>query len=128
MLLAPNSALRAANEELKIRQALEYAGNKVRTVETEVELQSIVAKGKVDVVLVSWSDATAVRDGLASMTVAPFVLPVAYGVDTKELTAATERGTCYSLAKDRQVVRAVGHVMEQREKNLPVECGIATNG
>lgn len=123
MLLAPNSALRAANDELKLRQALEYAGNKVRTVETAADLASIVAKGNVDVVLVSWSDAAKLRDELAGGSGAPFLLPVAYGVDNKELTAASQKGVCYTLARDKQLVKAVSRVMEQREKDLPVECG-----
>ena len=38
MLVEPNSSLRAANDELKLRQALEFAGNKVSTVENPDEL------------------------------------------------------------------------------------------
>ena len=57
MLVEPNSSLRAANDNLKLRQALEYAGNKVSTVETSAELSRVLELGKTDVVLVSWSDA-----------------------------------------------------------------------
>ena len=52
MLLEPDSTLRAANDELKLRRALEYAGNKVRTVETPTELANVLGQGHTDVVLV----------------------------------------------------------------------------
>jgi len=126
MLVEPNSALRAANDELKLRQALEYAGNKVRTVETPAELTRVLEQGRTDVVLVSWSDAGKLQEQLANRSSAPIVLPVAYKTDPAELMAASKKGSCYALVKqrqDKQLVKTVGRVMEQREKNLPLDCG-----
>jgi DNA-binding NtrC family response regulator len=126
MLVEPNSSLRAANDELKLRQGLEYAGNKVRTVETPAELDRVLEQGRTDVVLVSWGNAGKLQEQLANRSSAPTVLPVAYKTDPTELAAASKKGSCYALVKqrqDKQLVKTVGRVMEQREKNLPLDCG-----
>lgn len=128
MLVEPNSSLRAANDDLKLRQALENAGNKVSTVETPAELTSVLDKGKTDVVLVSWSDASRLQEQMVSRSGSPTVLRVAYKTDPAELTAAGKQGICYARAdqrQDRQLVRTVGRVLEQREKNQPVVCKAA---
>jgi DNA-binding NtrC family response regulator len=130
LLVEPNSSLRAANDELKLRQALEYAGNKVVTVETTAELTRVLGQGKTDVVLVSWDEAGKLQDQLASHAKSPTVLPVAYRTSPTELTAARKQGTCYARAEqrqDKQLVRTVGHVLEQREKNLPLDCRTAAS-
>ena len=75
MLVEPNSSLRAANDDLKLRQALEYAGNKVSTVETSAELTRVLDKGKTDVVLVSWSDAVRLQEQMVNRSGSPTVLP-----------------------------------------------------
>jgi DNA-binding NtrC family response regulator len=130
MLVEPNSSLRAANDELKLRQALEYAGNKVSTVENAGELSQVLDKGKTDVVLVSWSDATQLQQQMVNRAGAPTVLRVAYKTDPTELKAASKQGVCYARVEqrqDRQLVRTVGRVLEQREKNLPVICKASTD-
>ena len=66
MLVEPNSSLRAANDDLKLRQALEFAGNKVRTVETTAELTRVIDLGKTDVVLVSWGDAGRLQEQMVN--------------------------------------------------------------
>ncbi len=111
MLVEPNSSLRAANDALKLRQALEYAGNKVRTVDIPAELDSLLAQGQTDVVLVSWGDATKLQGQLASNSGSPTFLPVAYKTDPAELTAASKQGTCYARVEqrqDKQLVRPSG--------------------
>ena len=128
MLVEPNSSLRAANDDLKLRQALEYAGNKVSTVENAAELTRVLDIGKTDVVLVSWSDANRLQEQMANRSGSPTVLRVAYKTDPAELMAAGKQGVCYARAEqrqDRQLVRTVGRVLEQREKNLPVVCNAA---
>jgi DNA-binding NtrC family response regulator len=125
MLVEPNSSLRAANEALKLRQALEYAGNKVRTVDTAAELESVLQQGQVDVVLVSWGESGKLQAQLAERAGSPTVLPVAYKTDPVELTSARSEGTCFAQVEqraDKRLVRAVGRVMEQREKKAPLDC------
>lgn len=129
MLVGPNSSLRAANDDLKLRQALEYAGNKVSTVENSDELTRVLEKGKTDVVLVSWSEAGRLQEQMVNRSGSPTVVRVAYKTDPAELTAAGKQGVCYARAEqrqDRQLVRTVGRVIEQREKNLPVVCKAAS--
>jgi hypothetical protein len=125
MLIEPNSSLRAANEALKLRQALEYAGNKVRTVDTTTELESVLQQGKVDVVLVSWGESGKLQAQLAEYSGSPTVLPVAYKTDPVELTNASRQGTCFARVEqraDKRLVMAVGRVMQQREKKAPLDC------
>jgi hypothetical protein len=93
MLVEPNSSLRAANDNLKLRQALEYAGNKVSTVETSAELSRVLELGKTDVVLVSWSDAVRLQEQMVNRTGSPTVLRVAYRTDAAELMAAGKQGS-----------------------------------
>ena len=50
------------------------------------------------------------------------MLPVAYRTDPAELASASEKGICYAYAKDKQLVRTVGRVMEERQKDRPVDC------
>ena len=125
MLVEPDSPLRAANEALKLRQALEYAGNKVRTVDSAAGLEQAVQQVKVDVVLVSWGEAGLWQATLAERAGAPTVLPVAYRADPAELTLASRDGTCFARVEhraDKRLVRAVGRVMEQRQKKQPLDC------
>ena len=125
MLVEPNSSLRAANDALKLRQALEYAGNKVRTVDTPAELDTVLEQGKTDVVLVSWGESGKLQAQLANRSGSPTVLPVAYKADPAELTTASRQGTCYARVEqreDKRLVRTVGRVLEQREKKQPIVC------
>lgn len=125
MLVEPSSALRAANDEFELRKALEFAGNKVRTVESPAELASVLDQGVTDVVLVSWGEAAKLQEQLSNRPGSPAVLPVAYRTNPTELAAASKQGTCYARAEqhqERQLVRTVGRVLEQREKNQPLNC------
>ena len=125
MLVEPNSSLRAANDALKLRQALEYAGNKVQTVDTPAQLETVLQQGKVDVVLVSWGESGELQARLAERSNSPVVLPVAYKADPAELTSASRDGTCFARVEqraDKRLVRAVGRVMELREKKAPLDC------
>ncbi len=129
MLVEPNSSLRAANDDLKLRQALEYAGNKVSTAETSAELTRILDLGKTDVVLVSWGEADRLQEQLVVRSGSPTVLPVAYKTDPAELMAAGKQGACFARVdqrQDKQLVRTVGRVLEQREKNRPVSCKVVS--
>jgi hypothetical protein len=129
MLLEPNSTLRAANDNLKLRQVLEDAGYSVRTVEHPGALTNSSDKGRVDVVLVSWGDAASVEAAFANRDAAPTVLPVAYDVDAAALTAANGKGTCYVVAAkghDKEFVKGVTRAMKSRAKNQPLHCPAAT--
>jgi hypothetical protein len=128
MLLEPNSVLRAANDNLKLRQALESAGYKVRAIENPGDLAKSLDQGQAEVVLVSWGDAPRLEAELANRQAAPTVLPVAYGVDAADLAAANSQGTCYVIAaqgQDKEFVKGVARAMKQRERNKPMHCPAA---
>lgn len=129
MLLEPNSVLRTANDNLKLRQALESAGYKVRAVDDPGVLTKSLDQGPVEIVLVSWGDATRLKAELASREAAPTVLPVAYEVDAADLAVANSQGTCYVIAaqgRDKEFVKGVTRAMKQRAKNQPQQCPAAT--
>jgi hypothetical protein len=53
------------------------------------------------------------------------VLPVAYKTDPVELANASQQGTCFTAVEqraDKRLVRAVGRVIELREKKVPLDC------
>lgn len=125
MLVEPDSSLRAANETLGIQKALEAAGHHVRTVESPSELTVTLMQAKADVILVSWDDAGPLKAQLASWSPSPTVLPVAYKTDPGVLSEARSNGTCYALAEkpeDKQLLKAVSRVMEQRRKDSSLQC------
>lgn len=129
MLLEPDSVLRVANDDLKLRQALESAGYKVRTVDNLDELKKSLDQGQAAVVLVSWGDAPRLEAELGNGEGAPTVLPVAYGVDAARLAAANSQGTCYVIAakgQDKEFVKGVTRTMKQRAKDKPQYCPAAT--
>lgn len=129
MLLEPDSVLRIANDDLKLRQALESAGYKVRTVDNLGELKKSLDQGQTAVVLVSWGDAARLEAELGNGEGAPTVLPVAYGVDAARLAAANSQGTCYVIAakgQDKEFVKGVTRTMKQRAKDKPQYCPAAT--
>ena len=123
LLVEPNSPLRAANEELKLHQALQKAGHRVRTVESKSELAAVLAQSKVDVVLVSLGDAD-VGNQVESGT-APSLLRVAYKADPTTVAAASSGGECFVLAANKQdpeLVHRVGELIAQRSKNAVRHC------
>jgi DNA-binding NtrC family response regulator len=123
LLVEPNSPLRAANEELKLHQALQNAGHRVRTVESRSELAAVLAQAKVDVVLVSLGDAD-VGNQVESRT-GPSMLRVAYKADPTAVAAASDGGECFVLAankRDPELVHRVGELIAQRSKNAVRQC------
>lgn len=125
MLVAPESSLRAANETLGLQKALADAGHRVRTVESPTDLTVALERAKADVVLVSWDDAAPVKAQLASRSPSPTVLPVAYQADKSVLSEARGSGACFAVAErsdDKQFLRAVDRIIEQRRKNSSLQC------
>ena len=124
MLIEPNSPLRAANDDLKLRQALQRAGHRVRTVESKSELATVLGQAKVDVVLVSLGERAEVGDQVAGQS-APSMLRVAYKSDPTAVAAATKDGACFVLAaskQDPELVHRVGELVAQRARNSARQC------
>lgn len=124
LLVEPNSPLRAANDDLKLRQALQKAGHRVRMVESTAELASVLDKAHVDVVLVSWGQREGVEQQLAARTSAPAMLGVGYKQSTN-VTAASTAGQCFILVTDSHdpgLVNRVGQLVSQKDKPGAQRC------
>ena len=127
MLVAPDSPLRAANEDLKLHKALQKAGHRVRTVESTAELAAVLDRASVDVVLVSIGDRMDVDRALAVRTGAPSMLRVAYKSDPTAVAAASKEGECFVLAvkkQDQALVQRVGALVAQRAKQTGRQCDV----
>lgn len=125
MLVAPDSPLRAANDTLKLRQALEAAGHRVRAVESSDELTLALDQAKADVVLVSWDRAGQVKAQLAGRLPSPTVLPFTAKADLVLVSEAGSPGYCLAVAEqpgDTRFVKAVDRVMQQRRKDPLLQC------
>lgn len=125
MLVAPDSRLRAANDTLKLRQALEAAGHRVRAVESSDELTLALDQAKADVVLVSWDGADQVKAQLAGRSPSPTVLPFTSKADPAFVSEAGSTGYCLAVAEqpgDKRFVKAVDSVMQQRRKDPSLQC------
>jgi DNA-binding NtrC family response regulator len=125
MLVEPESSLRNANDTLRLGQALETAGHRVRTVASSAELMQSLDQAQADVVLVSWDGAGPLMAQLASRSPSPTVVPVAYKADPAVVAAASDNGNCYAVAErpeDKRFVRAVDRVMEQRRNDSSFQC------
>lgn len=128
MLVAPDSPLRAANDTLKLRQALEAAGHSVRAVESSNELTLALDQSKADVVLVSWDGAGQIKAQLAGRSPSPTVLPFTAKADLAFLATASNTGNCFAVAEhpgDKRFVKAVDRVVEQRRKDSSLQCSSA---
>lgn len=125
LLVEPNSPLRAANDDLKLRQALQKAGHRVRMVESTAELASVLDTAHVDVVLVSWGQRDGVEQQLAARTSAPAMLGVAYKQATGNTAAASTEGQCFVLVTNSQdpgLVHRVGELISQKGKPGAQRC------
>lgn len=125
LVVEPNSPLRAANDDLKLRQALQKAGHRVRMVESAVELAVVLDKTRVDVVLVSWGQRESVEQQLATRASAPAMLGVGYKQATASAVTASNQGQCFILVADSQdpaLVHRVGELVAQRGKPGAQRC------
>ncbi len=128
LLIEPNSSLRAANDDLNLKRELEFAGHKVRTVDSTGALESLISQGQADVVLVSWQDATRLQSELATRSSSPAIVSIAYKTDAAEPAIAVPKDLCVAQAerrRGREVVEAVGHVVQQRKAGQQVDCSAA---
>jgi hypothetical protein len=123
LYLNPERHLQAVNADIRLDKALTRAGHNVRTVATRADLDRAMREAGADIVLMDWADAFALN---AKLTDKLPTLPVVYGgAGPAELSSANARSTCVveaSKRKSAQLVRAVEHVIEDREKGLTVDC------
>jgi hypothetical protein len=123
LYLNPERHLQAVNADIRLDKALARAGHTVRTVATRADLDRAMREAGADIVLMDWADAFALN---AKLTDKLPTLPVVYGgAGAAELSSAQTQGTCVveaSKRKSAQLMRAVEHIIEDREKGLTVDC------
>lgn len=123
LYLNPERHLQAVNADIRLDKALARAGHNVRTVATRADLDRAMREAGADIVVMDWADAFALN---AKLTDKLPTLPVVYGgAGPAEVSSAKTQGTCVveaSKRKSAQLVRAVEHIIEDREKGLAVDC------
>ncbi len=114
--LNPRTPLPRALRELKIPAALKAAGHKVRSVETEPQLEAALATGKYDLVLGDLSDMTALEPKVGAAPSHPKLLPVIYNPTGAELAAAEREYACVmrSPSKEQPFLAVIDDAMELR--------------
>jgi hypothetical protein len=126
LYLKPGSALRSADEQLRLTTALERVGHKVRSVSDLAELDVALQETKPDLVLMGWRDAQElvahVGQGGAS---SPPVLRVLYQPSAEETRAAAGQGSCVTDAGKKRgfyLVKSVEDVLGKRHKGEALQC------
>jgi hypothetical protein len=122
LLIAPDSPLYQADQQLKLADSLRRSGHTVRRVASESELESALSQQAADVVVVYWTDAAQVHDRLAATSPAPTVVPVVYRATPAQLTDANQQSTCTAdveKRRGRQLAETVERVLEQRKAGAP---------
>jgi hypothetical protein len=118
LLMAPDSPLYQADQQLRLADSLRRSGHTVRRVGSEAELESALSQKPADVVIVYWTDAAQVNERLASATRAPTVVPVVYREAAAEVTNATRQSSCVAdveKRRGRQLAETVDRVLGQRK-------------
>ena len=124
LFMRPDSALRAANSDLRIDAALTRAGHSVRTVATRAELDQALQEAAADLVVTDWVDAREINTEVGGHVA---ILPVRAGEDSAESVGANA-GCLVDAGKrqGRQVVHAVEQLLLKHGKGLPQGCSLPT--
>lgn len=112
-------------EESKDLQAvLKMAGHKIDTVSDESHLHASVDKNHYDLVLMDLNDAVQLEKQIEATANKPAVLPVIYTHTGTELKEAGSKYECILKGekKNRDLVKVVDAVMEERKKGVPLKC------
>lgn len=107
-----------------LESILKMAGHKLLRVTDEAELRSSVNKGLYSLVLIDLSDAVFLEEQIQSMGNKPTVVPVIYTYNGTELTDAKAKYDCVLRGekKNRNMVKVIDSVMEERANGVPPKC------
>ena|SRR5688572_14974154 len=122
LLMAPDSPLYQADQQLRLADSLRRSGHTVRRVASEAELETALSQKAADVVIVYWTDAAQVNGRLASSAGAPTVVPVVYREAPAQVTNVSQQSTCVAdveKRRGRQLTETVDRVLEQRKAGHP---------
>jgi CheY-like chemotaxis protein len=113
-----------AEQAKDLQSILKMAGHKLQMVSTEMELNSSVAKNPYDLVLMDLNDAVLLERNIEATAHKPAVVPVIYTQNGTELANAASKYACilHGEKKNRNIVKVVDSVMEEKTKGAPLKC------
>jgi hypothetical protein len=119
----PAGSIPAALEEGHLRQDLEKAGHRVRSVGTRGELDSALDTGSYDLVFTDFKTAPSVETEAKGASSKPTVLPTLFNPSDADLAAATKEYHCVVKAPGSQkdYLAVVNEAMAIRAKELKAE-------
>lgn len=94
LYMNPASELSQIDKKTHLRAALRFAGHKPSTAATSVDVERVVQKGGIGVVLVAYEDVEAVQKIVNESDSKPLLLPVLFEPTDEELASATEKFGC----------------------------------
>jgi DNA-binding NtrC family response regulator len=98
----PKGSMPAAMEEGHLRQDLEKAGHRVRSVGSREELDSALGTGSYDLVFTDFKTAPAIETEARGAASKPTVLPTLFNPSDADLAAATKEYHCVVKAPGSQ--------------------------
>ncbi len=119
----PKGSMPAALEEGHLRQELEKAGHRVRSVGTREELGSALGTGSYDLVFTDIKTAPAIETEARGAASKPMVLPTLFNPSDADLAAATKEYHCVMKAPGSQkdYLAVVNEALASRAKELKAE-------
>lgn len=119
----PKGSIPAAMDEGHLRQDLERAGHRVRSVGSRAELENALETGSYDLVFADFKEAPLVETEAKGAPSKPTVLPTLYNPSQADLAAATKEYQCVVKAPGSQkdYLDVVNEAMAIRAKQLQAE-------
>ena len=119
----PKGSMPAALEEGHLRQDLERAGHRVRSVGTREELDTALDTGSYDLVFTDVKSAPAIQTEAQGASSKPMVLPTLFNPSDADLAAATKEYHCVVKAPGSQkdYLAVVNEAMALRTKERQAE-------
>jgi len=107
-----------------LESVLKMAGHKIQTVSSETQLLSSVNAVHYDLVLMDLDDALLLEKQVEATTNKPAVVPVIYSGNGAQLTGTAAKYDCILRGekKNRNLVKVVDAVMEEKSKGAPLKC------
>jgi len=119
----PKGSMPAAMGEGHLRQDLERAGHRVRSVVTREELENALDTGSYDLVFADLKETPLVETEAKGAPSKPTVLPTLYNPSEADLVAATKDYQCVMKApgSQKEYLAVVNEAMAIRAKQLQAE-------
>ena len=119
----PKGSLPAALEEGHLRQDLEKAGHRLRSVSSREELDAALDTGTYDLVFADFKAAPGIETEAKAAPSKPTVLPTLFNPSDAELAAASKQYQCVmkSPGQQKDYLAVVNEALALRAKQAPSE-------